>query len=124
MWGITGRGARLGDGRRSGRELLGGLTRIAVRGPLEHAVLDIAGELDFSAATNAVDVVRGVPHRIVSIDLAGLDFVDTAGARAIERIRSERADMHGERPALIGVSRAVERTLRLVRNREAQLLPG
>lgn len=122
MWGITARGARLGDGRRTGRVLQSGVTRIAVRGPLEHAVLDIAGELDFSEAAAAVDAVRPVLHRIVSIDMAGLDFIDTAGARAIERIRADRAQLHGERPALIGVAPAVERTMRLILGREARLL--
>ena len=121
MWGITARGVRLGDGRRTGRLLHAGLARIAVRGPVEHAVLDLSGELDFSAASVAVEVVRGVSHHIVSIDLAGLEFVDTAGARAIEQIRAERTQRHGDRPALIGVSPAVERTLRLVRTRQAQL---
>ncbi|MCW2924225.1 MAG: hypothetical protein JWM98_1629 [Thermoleophilia bacterium] len=124
MWGITARGARLGEGRRTGRMLHTGLARIAVRGPLEHAVLDIAGELDFSASSRAVEVVQRVPHRIVSIDLAGLEFVDAEGARAIERIRSDRKRMHGERPALIGVAPAVERTMRLVRTRERQLVSG
>lgn len=122
MWGITARGARLGDGRRSGRTLTSGIARIAVRGPVEHAVLDIGGELDFSSVEDALEVVSMLPHRIVSIDLAGLDFVDGAGARCIEQVRVDRERLHGERPAVIGASEPVARTLRFVRNRDASLL--
>ena len=118
MWGITGRGARLGDWRRSARTLHTGIARIAVRGPLEHAVLDISGELDFSSSQDAIDVASQLPHRIVSLDLAGLEFVDVAGARAIEQIRASRQELHGERPALLGATPAVERTLRFVRTRD------
>ncbi len=119
MWGITGRGARLGDGRRTGRTLQVGISRIAVRGPVEHAVLDISGELDFSSVQGVIDLVRDLPHRIASIDLAGLDFVDGAGARGLERLREEREQLHGERPAVIGASRSIERTLRFVRSRDS-----
>lgn len=122
MWGITGRGARLGDGRRTGRTLQVGISRIAVRGPVEHAVLDISGELDFSSAQQLLDLVCDMPHRIVSIDLAGLEFVDGAGARTIELIRDNREQSHGERPAIIGARRAVDRTLRFVRSRDARLV--
>lgn len=119
MWGITGRGARLGDGRRTGRTLHVGIARVTVRGPVEHAVLDIAGELDFSSVQDLVDIVGELPHRIVSLDLTGLEFIDGAGARAIEFIRDEREQLHGERPAVIGANAAVERTLRFVRTRDA-----
>lgn len=122
MWGITGRGARLGDGRRSGRTLQTGIARIAVRGPVEHAVLDISGELDFSSVEDAIDVAAQLPHRIVSIDLAGLEFVDGAGARAIEQIRVDRTRLHGERPAVIGANASVDRTLRFVRARDSRLV--
>ena len=121
MWGITGRGARLGDGRKSGRILQTGIVRIAVRGPLEHAVLDISGELDFSSVDDAIDVVAQLPHRIVSIDLAGLEFIDGAGAQVIERIRDARMLLHGERPAIIGAAAPIERTLMFVRGRSPRL---
>jgi len=98
------------------------MARIAVRGPVEHAVLDIAGELDFSSVDDAVDIVSHLPHRIVSLDLAGLEFVDGAGARAIERIRDDRMHSHGERPAVIGATPAVDRTLRFVRARDRRLV--
>lgn len=122
MWGITARGTRFGDGRKTGRTLHTGIARIAVRGPVEHAVLDISGELDFASVDDAIDVVSHLPHRIASIDLAGLEFVDGAGARAIERIREERTELHGERPALIGAIPAVERTIRLVRSRQSRMV--
>jgi anti-anti-sigma regulatory factor len=96
-----------------------GISRIAVRGPVEHAVLDISGELDFSSVEDLLELTGDLPHRIVSIDLAGLEFVDGAGARAIERIRDQRAEQHGERPAIIGATTAVDRTLRFVRTRDA-----
>jgi anti-anti-sigma factor len=89
---------------------------------VEHAVLDISGELDFSSVDDAFEAVTQLPHHIVSIDLAGLDFVDGAGARAIERIRRTRHASHGELPAIIGASPSVDRTLRFVRSREAKLL--
>lgn len=102
--------------------LQAGTARIAVRGPVEHAVLDIAGELDFSSVDEAVDIVSHLPHRIVSLDLAGLEFIDGAGARAIERIRDSRMQSHGERPALIGATPPVDRTLRFVRARDRRLV--
>jgi anti-anti-sigma regulatory factor len=102
--------------------LQNGIAKIAVRGPVEHAVLDISGELDFSSVDDAIEVVGALPHHIVSIDLAGLDFVDGAGARAIERIRQDRRVNFGEMPAIIGATPAVERTLKFVRSREPQLL--
>lgn len=98
-----------------------GISRIAVRGPVEHAVLDISGELDFSSVQDTIDLLADLPHRIVSIDLAGLEFVDGAGARAIERIRDAREERHGERPAVIGASSSVERTLRFVRSRDSRM---
>jgi anti-anti-sigma regulatory factor len=94
---------------------------MTVRGPVEHAVLDISGELDFSSVDDMVDLVAHMPHHIVSIDLAGLEFVDGAGARAIEQVRDEREQRHHERPAIIGATPAVDRTLRFVRNRTARL---
>lgn len=121
MWGITGRGARLGDGRRTTRMLQVGTTRIAVRGPIEHAVLDLSGELDFANAAAVLELVGDLPHRLVSIDLAGLEFLDGAGARAVERLREGRSVLHGERPAIIGASRSTERTLRFVRSRDSLL---
>ena len=124
MWGITGRGARLGDGRRTGRMLTTGMARIAVRGPVEHAVLDIAGELDFSSVDDAYDVISMLPHRISSIDLRSLEFVDGAGARLIERVRTDRAELHGDRPSIIGATPHVERTIRFVRARDRQLTPS
>lgn len=122
MWGITGRSARFGDGRRTTGTLRTGIARIAVRGPIEHAVLDIAGELDFSGVDDALDVVASLPHHIVSIDLAGLEFIDGAGARAIERMRDDRSSLHGERPAIIGASPVIERTLTFVRSRDRRLV--
>lgn len=122
MWGITGRSSRVGGQRRAIRSVQVGLARLAVRGPVEHAVLDLSGELDFSDAERVLELGTALPHRIVSIDLAGLDFVDGAGARAIDRIRDERTIRHGERPAIIGASRAVERTMRLVRSRSTTLV--
>ena len=121
MWGITGRTARLGDGRRAIRTMHAGIARIAVRGPVEHGVLEISGELDFSSVEDALDVVASLPHHMVSIDLAGLEFLDGAGARAIEQMRDDRALLHGERPAIIGASAAVDRTIRFVRSRVSRL---
>lgn len=98
-----------------------GLARVSVRGPVEHAVLEIGGELDFGDVDRLVALVGEVPHRIASIDLAALEFVDGAGARAIEQLRSDRVALHGERPAVIGATPPVERTLRFVRSRGRQL---
>ncbi|MCW2974484.1 MAG: hypothetical protein JWN72_2757 [Thermoleophilia bacterium] len=121
MWGITGRSMRLGDGRaRSMRTLHVGLARIVVRGPLEHAVLEVAGELDFSDVDQFVEQVATIPHRVVSLDLAGLEFLDGAGARAVEQVRRALEERHGELPAIIGATRAVDRTLTLVRKRAAK----
>ncbi|MCW2956709.1 MAG: hypothetical protein JWO69_1578 [Thermoleophilia bacterium] len=97
-----------------------GISRIAVRGPVEHGVLEISGELDFSSVDDALDVVASLPHHMVSIDLAGLEFVDGAGARAIEQMRDDRERLHGERPAIIGATPNTDRTIRFVRSRSAR----
>ncbi|MCW2960372.1 MAG: hypothetical protein JWM90_759 [Thermoleophilia bacterium] len=122
MWGITGKNARFGDERRAARTMHAGIARIAVRGPVEHGVLEISGELDFSSVDDALEVVASLPHHMVSIDLAGLEFVDGAGARAIEQMRDDRAELHHERPAIIGATPAVDRTIRFVRSRRARML--
>lgn len=122
MWGITGRSSRIGGQRRAFRWTQFGLARVAVRGPVEHAVLELSGELDFSNAEKVLELGAVLPHRIVSIDLAGLDFVDGAGAKVIDAIRDERTLRHGERPAIIGASRTIERTLRLIRTRRRELV--
>ncbi|MCW2949348.1 MAG: hypothetical protein JWN41_361 [Thermoleophilia bacterium] len=97
-----------------------GLARIVVRGPLEHAVLEIAGELDFGDVDQFVEQIAVIPHRIVSLDLAELEFLDGAGARAIEQIRHDLARRQGERPAIIGATKAVDRTMGLVRRRDVR----
>ncbi len=122
MWGITGRGARIAAGRKTGRALQVGISRIAVRGPVEHSVLDIAGDLDFSNVHDVVELVDELPHHIAAIDLSGLEFVDGAGARGIEQIRRRREVRHDVRPTISGASRSVERTLRFVRGRDERLV--
>lgn len=114
MWGITGRSGRFADRRNSERIIRLGLARIAIRGPLEHATLELAGELDFSDADTVQQYVQDFPHKFVSIDLTGLDFIDTAGARAVISICDDRTQKHGRRPAVIGASKSIERTLKLV----------
>lgn len=124
MWGITGRGVRLGEGKRLGRAIQIGLVKIAVRGPVEHAVLDVSGELDFAHTEELLSFVEDLPHRIMSIEVTGLEFIDSAGVRVLEQISSERESLHGHRPEVTGARNAVARTMRYVGRLDARLLSG
>lgn len=115
MWGFSSRGVRLGDVRRQGRCFQVGLVRVTLRGPAEHTVVELSGELDFTCADAVYETVSAQPHRIVSIDLASLEFVDGDGARMLMRLAAEIASrQHGDRPSLTGARRPVERTMGLV----------
>lgn len=114
MWGVSSRGARLGANRRQGRFFRIGLVRAAVRGPVEHAVVELEGELDFTCSDALFETICAQPHRIVSIDLSSLEFVDGDGARMLMALASELGHRQGERPTLVGARRPVRRTFGLV----------
>lgn len=114
MWGLTSRGARLTGSRRLGRVYDTGLLRITVRGPVEHAVVDIEGELDFTSASGAIRAVSVLPHQCRELNISALDFVDIAGVRALRTIVREVADRCGEEPAIVGMNPAVQRVFDVV----------
>ncbi len=80
------------------------------------SVLRLRGELDFAAAPFLLamldrELSRAAPE--VIFDLAGLDFVDVAGARALLGgvARTREA---GRTPSVVSPTRPVERLLRLL----------
>jgi anti-anti-sigma regulatory factor len=87
---------------------------MVLRGPVEHAVLELSGELDFTYAADVGRVIAEHPHRIVTVDLSGLEFVDVPGARAIAALVQDLTERNGEAPDLHGVAPAVERALAMV----------
>ena len=122
MWGFASRGTRLADARRIGRTFDSGLVRATVRGSVEHAVIDIEGELDFTSAEEMTNVVGRLPHRIVMIDVSSLDFVDAAGVRSLRTIARCIEERTGGRPAITGMSAAVRRAFDLVVERQPALV--
>jgi len=95
-----------------------GLTRLTIRGPVEHAVIELSGELDFSNAQDVVATAVSQPHRFASVDVSGLEFIDSAGCRALKAIIRANA-VDGDVPQLVGTSLAVQRTLSLVGSRDS-----
>jgi anti-anti-sigma factor len=90
-----------------------GPARVTVRGPVEHAVVEFDGEVDFAVADDVRRHVRAMPHQVVAIDVSGLDFVDGAGARMVLDLLHDVSD--DRRAAAIGAAPAhVQRTLALV----------
>lgn len=96
-----------------------GLTRLTVRGPVEHAVIELSGELDFSDAEDVMAAVAALPHTVAAVDVSGLEFIDSGGCRALHAILRTGA-AGGLRPRLVGTSPAVQRTLSLVGARERE----
>lgn len=122
MWGFASRGTRLADARRAGRTFDSGLVRATVRGSVEHAVIDIEGELDFTSAEEMAIVVGRLPHRIVMIDVSSLDFIDAAGVRSLRTISRSIEERTGNRPSITGMSGAVRRAFDLVLERQPVLV--
>jgi len=80
---------------------------------MEHALLEVAGELDFTHAEMVVAAAGALPHRIVAFDLRELEFLDIAGARALGRLSREIAERTGAAPRVTGAAPAVERAFEL-----------
>jgi anti-anti-sigma regulatory factor len=81
---------------------------------MEHAVVDIDGELDFTSTADVVSTFSELPHRVVSIDVSSLEFVDVAGVRALRRVVRETGERWGSEPALVGARSTLTRTMSIV----------
>lgn len=115
MWGLNSRTSRLGAGGRNERLATIGLTRLRIRGPVEHGVLEVAGELDFTCAEEVLDVAQKTDHRIAAMDLSQLEFVDSRGIRALQTMQSRFAERNnGAAPDLVGVRPEIRRTFEVV----------
>jgi anti-anti-sigma factor len=81
-----------GPGRDSGLVLDDGTLRITWRGS-EPPILVLAGEVDESSYPGLVAALTGAAARYdeIHLDLAGLDYCDLAGLRAIVRLASPDA---------------------------------
>jgi hypothetical protein len=92
------------SGRRRQRRIVDGRVFTAtLRGPAEHAVLELSGEFDFSKVDQFEHAVGSATCRVVSIDLTGLDFVDIAAIRCIRRVSAELARKANYVPAIEGL---------------------
>lgn len=115
MWGFSSRGARLGDRRRAGRAFQAGPARVTVRGSVEHAIVQLEGEIDFTTIDDVAGFVLSLPHRIVAVDLQGLEFVDGETVLRLRLlVRQLAARGYGDPPRLTGMSRTVARVFNLV----------
>ncbi len=115
MWGISSRSERLGgDQRRTRRVYDSGLVRATLRGPIERTVLDIEGELDFTSADDLIIAVRAIEQPVKLIELQGLDFVDTAGARALRQAATLLQASQQTDISIVGAQPNVERVLQMV----------
>ena len=101
-----------------------GSLSITRRGPAEHTVLDLAGELDFAVADAAVDYMMGLPHNVVALDLAGLEFIDADGVRMLQDLALQRGDVSGigEPCTLLNSPPHVEKAFELVERSQLTLL--
>lgn len=115
MWGISNRGARLAEGRRNSRTFVAGLTRIVLRGPVEHTLVELEGELDFTCTDEVMRAIEALPFRIAGIDVSQLDFVDSRGVEMLRDLANDIAVRHGrDRIEITGVPRHLQRTFDLV----------
>lgn len=115
MWGMTNRAVRLGASRARGATKVG-LTQLAVRGPVEHSIVELAGEIDFTCIDAVIAEVTGLPNRVMSIDVSLLEFVDVDGViglKQLARILGQR-DSHDESVPIVGMSARIARTFALV----------
>jgi hypothetical protein len=92
------------SGRRRLRRIVDGRVFSAtLRGPAEHAVLELSGEFDFSKVDQFEHAVGAATCRVVTIDLTSLDFVDIAAVRSIQRVSADLARSAGYVPAIEGL---------------------
>ncbi len=113
MWGRIHRGE---NRHRQVRSRSFGRLRCSLRGPAEHTVLDLEGELDFAVDPEFAALVRALPQRIVAIDLSELEFIDAEGVALVTALARELGERAGlDEPAMItGASGPIERTFDLV----------
>jgi anti-anti-sigma factor len=93
-------------------EHLTGRERVSPDGP----VYAVAGDLDMSATSALTDrlLAFGAEHgRVVTLDMGGVEFVDSSGLRCLTKVFSELASFGGEL-RIVEPSPAVLRVLRLV----------
>lgn len=114
MWGLSSRAPRLIERKRFVRAVRVGVARVVVRGSVEHATVEIQGELDFTCAEDVMRAVLGLPHSVAAIDLSMLDFIDSAGVRKLRKLIDVLAQRRGEHIHVHGVSETIRRTFALV----------
>lgn len=114
MWGLSNRALRLSDRKRFVRAAQIGVARVVVRGAADHATVEIQGEVDFTCSEEVFRAVMKLPQRIVSIDLSLLDFVDSAGVRAIRMLIARLGERNNTTIHVHGVNETIRRTFDLV----------
>jgi anti-sigma B factor antagonist len=90
--------------------------RCEVRQEADHAVVELAGEVDLSTSPRARQAILGslAAGRPVAVDLGGVSYIDSSGvASLVEGYQAARSQ--GTRFALVGVSDAARGVLELAR---------
>ena len=90
---------------------------VTTKGRPDAVTLQVIGDLDIAHAprfaTSAEDALRRRPGASVTLDLSGVEFIDSTGISALMQLRSVVNDSGGTL-GLDGCSSYVERVLRLV----------
>ncbi len=113
MWGITSKAANAGATRKRSCSIGLGTARVIARGPVEHSVIEISGELDFTCSDDLIPAINSLERRVVEFDLSDLEFVDCAGVRALAEARISCGD-GVDLVALSGLRQEVARMIDLV----------
>lgn len=118
MWAFSRRGSNWGD-HRTKRDMQVGLVRVHLRGPAEHTIVELEGELDFTCARELARRVLELPRNVVSVGLGELEFIDAEGVLALKDLLARLAERsEGPAPQLTDVRDPVKRTFALVERRE------
>ncbi len=111
----------------SGPEVPGEALDVAVSRRGSAVVVAIAGELDLLSAIRLRpvlhDLIVGQGNLSITLDLAGLGFVDSAGLRVLIEAK-RRLAARGGTLALTGLTPSIKRVLDLTRLAHVSLLPS
>jgi anti-sigma B factor antagonist len=87
---------------------------VDVRERPDATVLTVSGELDMASSPQLTELLDRLDpeHRVVVLDLSGLDFIDVTGLRVLLQSQ-ERARRSGIELSVVNASRGVRRLLEL-----------
>ena len=64
----------------------------------DHSVIVLRGELDFADAAGAAGQMRSAaaPGHLATVDMTGLEFIDSSGVAALALVRKQARDSGGD----------------------------